>query len=100
MLVLKPGARLKSAVCDTEVMVVKGSGEVDLRCGGASMVNATEQGEGQLNADFSAGSLVGKRYTTEDAAIELLCTKAGEGSLSLGEAPLGIKQAQTLPSSD
>src|SRR3546814_9301323 len=35
---LKPGARFKSAVCDTQVMVVKSpAGEHELRCGGAEI---------------------------------------------------------------
>ena len=35
-----------------------------------------------------------------DSGIELLCTKAGEGSLSLDGAPLPLKEAKPLPSSD
>ena len=38
MVELKPGARFQSTVCSTEVIVVKGAGEVDLTCGGAPMV--------------------------------------------------------------
>ena len=35
---LKPGQRLASAVCDTEVVVVKApAADVDLRCGGHPM---------------------------------------------------------------
>ena len=34
---LKPGLRLESATDDTNVVVVKGKGEFDLRCGGAPM---------------------------------------------------------------
>jgi hypothetical protein len=32
--------------------------------------------------------------------FELLCTKGGEGSLSLNGASLSVKQAKALPSSD
>jgi len=40
---LKAGARLKSAVCTTEVIVVKTPpGNVDVRCGGVPMVTAAE----------------------------------------------------------
>ena len=36
---LKAGARFKSAVCDTQVMVIKAAaGEFDLRCGGAAVL--------------------------------------------------------------
>ena len=37
---LRPGSRLKSTVCDTEVIAVKGAGDVDVTCGGAPMVEA------------------------------------------------------------
>jgi hypothetical protein len=46
------------------------------------------------------GTLLGKRYADEDAGLEVLCTKAGKGSLSLSGAPLLVKQAKPLPSSD
>ena len=32
--------------------------------------------------------------------LELLCTKPGEGSLAAGGAPLTLKEAKPLPSSD
>lgn len=36
---VKAGAKLKSAVCETQLVVVKASaGEYDLRCGGAPML--------------------------------------------------------------
>ena len=38
---LKTGARLKSAVCDGEIMVVSTpGGDINLTCGGAPMVDA------------------------------------------------------------
>ena len=43
---------------------------------------------------------IGKRYGDEDLGIELLCTKAGEGSLSIGDERLHLKDAKPLPSSD
>ena len=36
----------------------------------------------------------------EERGLELLCTKAGAGSLTLDGAPLGLKSAKPLPSSD
>ena len=51
-------------------------------------------------APFDEGTLVGKRYVTEDEAIELLCTKPGAGSLSMGDTALLVKGAKPLPSSD
>ena len=99
---LKPGLRLESATCDTQVVVVKApADDVDVRCGGASMVPVGEDAAGtDPVAPFDEGTLVGKRYTTEDESLELLCTKAGAGSLSAGDAPLGVKGAKPLPSSD
>ena len=38
--------------------------------------------------------------TAGDDTIELLATKAGEGSIAIGSAPLDIAQAKTLPASD
>jgi hypothetical protein len=100
--VLKPGTRLRSVTCATEVVVVKApAGEVDVRCGGASMVPMGEDAAGtDPAAPFDQGTLVGKRYVTDDDSLELLCTKAGAGSLSAGDAPLEVKGAKPLPSSD
>ena len=100
---LKAGARFKSSVCDTQVMVVKApAGERDLRCGGAPMLPAaaTTSVTVGLDPEFGGGTLIGKRYVNADESIELLCTKGGEGALVLDGAPLGIKQAKQLPSSD
>ena len=99
---LKPGTRLRSVTCDTEVVVVKGPGdEVDVRCGGAPMVAVGEDGDrSEPAAPFDQGTLVGKRYVTDDDSVELLCTKAGAGSLSVGDAALEVKGAKPLPSSD
>lgn len=107
MIVLKPGTRLKSAVCETQIMLVKGKGEHDLCCGGIVMqaLNAMDSPTTQLDFDspFAAGTLMGKRYVNSDGSIEALCTKAGLGSLSLGpnlDNLLQIKQTEALPASD
>ena len=34
---MKPGTKLKSAVCDTEVMVIRGAADAVVECGGAAM---------------------------------------------------------------
>ncbi len=102
-LVLKAGARFKSAVCDSQVMVVKApAGEFALRCGGVDMLGGTATApEGlTLDAAHASGTLIGKRYVNADESIELLCTKGGKGSLSLDGTPLEVKQAKQLPSSD
>jgi hypothetical protein len=42
---------------------------------------------------------MGKRYV-DDAGAEVLVTKAGTGTLSIGTVPLVIKEAKPLPASD
>ena len=101
--VTKPGTRLRSVTCSTEVVIVRGSTEpADLRCGGQPMVDVgTENPEtSDVSAPFDEGSLVGKRYVNEDESIEVLCTKPGAGSLSIGDAALTVKGAKPLPASD
>lgn len=99
--ILKAGARFKSAVCDTQIMVVKApAGEHTLSCGGAEMIAPTATGSGTLDPAQAGESLIGKRYVNADESIELLCTKGGKGSLALDGTPLEIKQAKQLPSSD
>jgi hypothetical protein len=97
---LKPGMRLQSTTCATQVIVVRApKGDVDLRCGGHPM--STVGGEAAANAleaGHSGGTLTGKRYGDDD--MELLCTKPGAGSLSVGESPINPKDAKLLPSSD
>ena len=101
MTALKPGLRLKSAVCTAEVMIVKGSGEADINCGGVPMLGSGETaGEATAVAERMDGCLVGKRYVNQDQSVEVLCIKAGGGSLALGDAVLEVKQAKKLPSSD
>jgi hypothetical protein len=51
-------------------------------------------------APFDQGNLMGKRYTDEADSIEVLCTKGGEGSLSIGDELMVVKGAKPLPSSD
>jgi hypothetical protein len=99
---IKTGTRLKSQVCDTEVIVIKtGDGLDDLRAGGAPMreLGADTTGDAVLDPNFSAGNVMGKRYV-DDTGAEVLVTKAGAGTLSIGETPLNIKEAKPLPASD
>ena len=57
---MKPGTRLKSATCDTEVMVIR-SGDGQIECGGAAMGEAKPAEGAALSPDFSGGTLMGKR---------------------------------------
>ena len=100
---LKPGTRLRSSVCATEVMIVAApKGPVQLRCGGAEMapLDAPPQTGGAPSPDAAGGTQLGKRYTNEAGDLELLCTKPGQGSLTCDGKPLAIKGAKPLPSSD
>lgn len=99
---IKPGGRLKSVACETEVMVVKAPAEaLDLYCGGHPMVAMSGQLEQQSCQDgYRQGTLMGKRYVDSEQRLEVLCTRAGEGSLSLGQVMLREREARLLPSSD
>lgn len=46
------------------------------------------------------GTLLGKRYAHPPSGLEILCTKGGNGSLSVGADLLDSQQAKPLPSSD
>ena len=98
---LRPGLKLKSAVCSTEIIVVGGTGDVDVTCGGVSMVEATAEAPEATAVDgMTEGTLMGKRYTDADGTIEVLCTKPGAGSLGIGATALSLKEATALPASD
>lgn len=99
---LKPGSRWVSAVCDTEVIVVKAGGDgLSLECGGHPMVAAgsDKPAGASLDPDLSGGTPVGKRYQ-HDSGLELLATKAGAGTLTVDGAVLPLKESKPLPSSD
>lgn len=98
---LRPGLKLKSAVCATEIIVVSGSDDLDITCGGVSMVDTTTDTPEASGAEgLMQGSLLGKRYTDPEGSVEVLCTKPGDGSLGLGDTPLDLKEATALPASD
>ena len=42
---------------------------------------------------------MGKRYV-DDGGAEVLVTKPGAGSLSVGQTPLQLKEVKPLPASD
>ena len=96
---MKPGTKLKSAVCDTEVMVIRGSNVV-AECGGTPLVEDRPAQRAAINPSFAEGTKIGKRYVDAAGTVELLCVKAGQGSLSIGGVALQLKDAKPLPSSD
>ena len=99
---IKNGTRLQSQVCDTQVIVVRSADSLDdLRAGGAPMVPLDQEPTSGLTLDpaLSEGNLMGKRYVDENGA-EVLVTKAGKGTLSVGTTALSVKEAKPLPASD
>lgn len=104
MTMLKPGARLRSAVCDAEVMVIKAPNDdsaCSLTCGGQPMIPLTTTRAGALLAEPQDNCcLTGKRYIDDEEMVEVLCTKGGKGVLAIGAQTLIMKQNKALPSSD
>jgi hypothetical protein len=101
--VLKPGTRLFSSVCSTEVIVVKAPSEtLEVLIGGASPGKVSTSGAERppVASGHTGGTLLGKRYTNAAGSVEFLCTKAGVGSLSVNGELLQPKDAKSLPSSD
>jgi hypothetical protein len=99
---IKNGTRLQSQVCGTQVIVVKAADSLDdLRCGGHPMLalDAEKSGDASLDPAMSDGAVMGKRYVDEGGA-EVLVTKAGAGTLSVGTTALTLKEAKPLPASD
>jgi len=100
--VVRNGTRLQSQVCDTQVIVIKATNALDdLRCGGALMVpiGAENSNDLQLDLALADGSVMGKRYV-DNTGAEVLVTKAGVGTLTVGCTPLALKEAKPLPASD
>jgi hypothetical protein len=100
---LRPGQKLHSAVCDAQVVVVKApSTGVEIGCGGSPMLDDGQEPEGApaLDDALGEGPLLGKRYADDDSGLELLCTRAGKGTLTVDGQPLAVKGAKPLPASD
>ena len=95
---LKPGTRLKSAVCDAEFMIIKAGDSDTLTCGGVALDESSDRLEGE--SDKMNGCLIGKRYINANESIEVLCVKTGEGSLYCNDEELMTKDTKKLPSSD
>lgn len=96
---IRPGARLYSAVCATELIVVKSPiGEAEITIGGVPPLSTGADGkrDAAIVDGFGAGTAMGKRYVDAEGTIELLCTKAGDGVPALAGAVLSIKDAKPL----
>ncbi|NNC39032.1 MAG: hypothetical protein HKO02_16385 [Hyphomonadaceae bacterium] len=99
--IYKPGTKLSSTVCKTQIMVLRAPAEeLTITCGGAPMQVGDPEELGSLDSAQANGTLVGKRYTDEAESMEFLCTRGGEGSVSVAGYSIDIKAAKKLPSSD
>jgi hypothetical protein len=98
----RAGQQLVSAVDSTAVIVIKAPAvECTLTCGGVAMADPGEpRTAGQADPSLMDGTQIGKRYVDEADTIQLLCTKAGSGTLALDGTPLLIQAAKPLPASD
>lgn len=95
---MKPGSRLKSVACDSEVVVIRyGSGT--LSCGGAPLADGGGD-PAELDPAQAGGTIMGKRYVDAAGTVELLCVKPGKGTLALDGVALVLKEAKPLPASD
>lgn len=99
---MKPGTRLKSTVCETEVVVIRSpSASVAIECGGEPMGSDSADRDLGPRAGLDGGTLLGKRYTDEDTGrLVLLCTRGGAGTLTVDGRPMKVLAAKLLPSSD
>lgn len=99
---IKPGSRWKSTVCSAEAVVVRvPSQDGAPQCGGIDMVPLDREATvGEMASGFDTGCAVGKRYRSDKLGIELLCTKAGKGTLGFAGEALQLVEAKKLPSSD
>lgn len=99
---LTPGARLRSAVCDGQLVVVRApADDVDLRFGGVPVTDLGERvARLSPRPDRMGETPMGKRYTDVDRVVEVLVTHTGQTLLSLGDDLLIRKDTKKLPASD
>jgi hypothetical protein len=98
----RAGQQLVSAVDSTAVIVIKApAAECTVTCGGVAMAVAGEPVTAAApDPSLMGGTKIGKRYVDDAETIQLLCTKAGEGTLAIDGKPLLIQAAKPLPASD
>jgi co-chaperonin GroES (HSP10) len=97
---LKPGLRLKSTVCDAEIMVIKATDGDSLTCGGVELAAEAPAEKASGDPDHMNACVIGKRYVNEGQTVEVLCVKSGDGSLYYNGDELMTKDTKKLPSSD
>ena len=98
----RAGQQLVSAVDSTAVIIIKAPAtECTVTCGGVAMAVAGQAvTAAKPDPSLMGGTQIGKRYVDDADTIQLLCTKAGQGTLALDGSPLRIAAAKPLPASD
>ena len=99
---IKPGSRWKSTVCSAEAVVVRAPKSAgNPQCGGIDMIPTGQAfTPGVALPGFDQPCLIGKRYKSESSGLEVLCTKAGQGSLGFCGEILTLVETKKLPASD
>jgi hypothetical protein len=100
---LKPGSRWRSAVCDAEVVVVRApAAPAALGIGGAGVLPAGAGRPAGAKPDeaLACGTVLGKRYADEATGLEVLCTKAGTGTITVDGRQATVMMPRRLPASD
>jgi hypothetical protein len=100
---LRPGSRWRSAVCESEVIVVRAPSAPVLLCIGGAPVLAADSGRtatGVPDDALAEGTLLGKRYADEASGLQLLCTRSGAGTITVAGRRATIMAPRKLPASD
>ena len=100
---LRPGSRWRSAVCESEVIVVRTPARPVLLCiGGAPVLPAGAQrpSDGLPCGHLAGGTRLGSRYADDLSGLEVLCTKSGTGTITVAGRPAARLAPRQLPASD
>ena len=100
---LKPGSRWRSAVCDAEVVIVRApAAQATLSIGGAGVLPAGAGRPASAEPDeaLAGGTVLGKRYADEATGLQVLCTRAGTGTITVDGRQATVLAPRRLPASD
>jgi hypothetical protein len=83
------------------VIVVKApEADVDVTCAGFAMVTGPAGSSRPCPLAGTPQVELGKRYASEEAGIEVICTRSGTGPLACDGHELARQGAKALPASD